>query len=109
MGSVALGFLATDGGLLYGGDLSLLGKQALAVAVVAVFSFTVAFAIGKALDVTVGFRLTEDDEVGGIDQFSHAESGYDLHASAGSARGGGLTHNAGVVRTSKDEERSVRA
>ncbi|MGH3445341.1 MAG: ammonium transporter [Nocardioidaceae bacterium] len=83
LGSVSLGFLATGGGILYGGDLSLLGKQVLAVAVVGTFSFTVAFAAGKLLDLTVGFRLPADEEMLGVDQASHAETGYDLHASVG--------------------------
>ncbi|HET7387230.1 MAG TPA: ammonium transporter [Nocardioidaceae bacterium] len=75
-GSIGLGFLATDGGLVYGGGLSLLGIQVLAVAVVGVFSFTVAFAVGTLLERTVGFRLSADQEMLGVDRVCHGEEGH---------------------------------
>ena len=51
--------------------------------VVGVYSFTVAFILGKLIDKTIGFRLTEDDEVTGVDQVEHAETAYDFLARAG--------------------------
>jgi len=87
LGAVSLGFLASDGGMFYGGDISLLGKQALAVVTVGGFSFVVAFVIGKLLDLTVGFRIDEEAEVDGIDLAAHAESGYDLHVASGPRAG----------------------
>ena len=87
-GSLALGFLSLDGGLFYpGGDVTLLGKQAVAVLSVGAFSFVVAFVLGTLIDLTIGFRVDEDDEVGGIDLGEHSESAYDL---ATSSRGRGL-------------------
>ncbi len=77
-GSVALGFLSLDGGLLYGGDAVLLGKQAVAVLAVGGFSFVSALVLGKLIDLTVGFRLDPEEEAAGIDLAEHAESGYDL-------------------------------
>jgi Amt family ammonium transporter len=88
-GSLAIGFLATAAapsgvnGLFYGGGFSQLGKQALANLVVAVYSFTVAFILGKVIDKTLGFRVTEDDEVTGVDQVEHAETAYDFLGAAG--------------------------
>jgi Amt family ammonium transporter len=111
-GSIALGFLATDGGLFYGGDLSLLGKQTLAVVAVGGFSFTLAFVIGKVLDMVVGFRIDADDEVSGIDLAAHAETGYDLHTASGPLTGSVLAGAAGVPRaaaTPATTERSVTA
>jgi Amt family ammonium transporter len=120
-GSVALGFLATDGGLFYGGDLSLLGKQTLAVLAVGGFSFTFAFGIGKVLDLVVGFRVSSDDEVSGIDLASHAETGYDLHTASGPLTGSLLAGAAAAARsavptpsttgstTGSTDERSVTA
>ncbi len=79
-GALSLGFLAQGEGLFYGGDISLLGKQALAVGAVGGYSFVLAYAIGKALDLTVGFRIPAEDEVEGVDLFAHAETGYDIHS-----------------------------
>jgi Amt family ammonium transporter len=85
-GALSLGFLSNyEGteGLFYGGKISVLGNQALAVICVGGFSFIVAYILGKIIDLTVGFRITEEDEVDGIDLFSHAETGYDIHTSTG--------------------------
>jgi Amt family ammonium transporter len=70
-------------GLFYGGGASQLGRQALANLVVAVYSFTVAFILGKVIDLTIGFRLKEDDEVAGVDQAEHAETAYDFLGASG--------------------------
>ncbi len=94
-GSIAIGLLAAPSsaagaaGLLYGGGsdgLSLLGKQTTAVLAVGTFSFAMAFVIGKLIDATMGFRIDPDDELAGIDQVEHAESGYDLHQGFGGVR-----------------------
>ncbi|MCC5575039.1 ammonium transporter [Microtetraspora sp. AC03309] len=91
IGAVALGIIArypfADGqekGLLYGGPLSQLGVQALGPVVVGLYSFAMAWIIGKIIDKTMGFRITQEEEVTGIDITTHAETGYDLgtiHAS----------------------------
>ena len=87
-GSIALGFLSLDGGLLYPGrDISLLGKQTVAVLAVGTFSFVAAYALGKLIDKTIGFRLDEEDELAGIDLAEHAESGYDLTSATRGQRG----------------------
>ena len=57
-------------GLFYGGGLSLLGKQTLAIPVVAVFAFVVSFIIAKIIDSTFGFRVQPEDEISGIDPLS---------------------------------------
>jgi Amt family ammonium transporter len=91
VGAVALGFVAAypfaDGqekGLFYGGPISQLGVQVLGPVAVGLYSFAMAWIIGKIIDVTMGFRVTQEDEVTGIDITTHAETGYDLgtvHAS----------------------------
>jgi ammonium transporter, Amt family len=89
VGSLAIGFLGTAAapsavdGLFYGGGASQLGKQALANLVVAVYSFTVAFILAKVIDLTIGFRLKEEDEVAGVDQVEHAETAYDFLGASG--------------------------
>ncbi|MCW2825598.1 MAG: ammonia channel protein [Aeromicrobium sp.] len=86
VGTLLIGFLAVgDVGLFYGGDLSQLGKQAVAALVVLAYSFVLTYVIGKLIDVTIGFRVTEEDEVTGIDQVEHLETAYDY---AGSSTGG---------------------
>ena len=47
-------------------------------------SFVATYVIGLVIQKTIGFRLTEEDEVTGIDYVEHAESGYDF-ASLGSS------------------------
>jgi Amt family ammonium transporter len=63
-------------GLTNGGGLEQLGRQALGVIVVAPYSFVVTFGILKALDLTVGIRLDEEDEVAGLDVSQHGERAY---------------------------------
>jgi Amt family ammonium transporter len=95
-GSLAIGLLGTAAapsavdGLFYGGGAGQLGRQALANLIVAPYSFGVAFLLAKVIDLTIGFRLTEDDEVAGVDQVQHAETAYDFLA-AGSGLRGALT------------------
>ena len=86
VGALSLGFIsnyAGSEGLFYGGDIKILGNQALAVGVVAAFSFTVAFILGKVLDLTIGFRVSEEEEVTGIDQTEHLETAYEFAGSGG--------------------------
>ena len=40
----------------------------------ALFSFIIGFAIQK----TIGFRITNEDEIAGVDQVVHGEEGYAL-------------------------------
>ncbi|MEV5958402.1 ammonium transporter [Streptomyces sp. NPDC051987] len=64
-------------GLLYGGGLAQLGRQAVAVAAVAAYAFGVTYGIGKLLDTVLGFRAAEDQEHTGLDLTVHAETAYD--------------------------------
>ena len=57
---------------------TLLGIQALSALIVSVISFVIAFALGFVIEKTIGFRVTTEAEVEGIDIAEHAESGYDL-------------------------------
>ena len=91
-GSLAIGFFGTSvvnsvglNGLFYGGDASLLGKQALGVGMVAVYSFVVTLILGFIIEKTIGFRIQSDKEVEGIDLNEHAESAYEMSSSS---RGG---------------------
>ena len=91
-GSLAVGFFGTQvvnsvgvDGLFYGGGFELLGKQALGVGVVAIYSFVVTLILGFIIEKTIGFRVKAEDEVDGIDLSEHAESAYEMSSSS---RGG---------------------
>lgn len=78
LGTVYLGLFATGQGLFTGGDARLLVVQVLAALGVMVYAFAVAFAIGFAIERTIGFRVTGEDEIAGVDQAVHGEEGYAL-------------------------------
>jgi Amt family ammonium transporter len=82
VGTFLIGLLAAEvvsggvEGLFYGGGLSLLGKQTLAIPVVAIYAFVVSYVIGKVIEATFGFRVQREDEISGIDLAQHAETAY---------------------------------
>src|ERR1700742_5217091 len=82
VGVSLIGLLATavmtsgPRGLFYGGGFGQLGKQALAIVVVALYAFTVSFVLAKLIDRIMGFRLSADDETAGVDFSQHAETAY---------------------------------
>jgi len=86
VGSLLVGVLATqvatgtDGieGLLYGGGLDQLWRQAVAVVAVLAYSFVLSYVLGKVVDKTIGFRIPEEQELTGVDETTHAESGYEI-------------------------------
>lgn len=78
LGTVYLGFFATDVGLFTGGDVRLLVVQVLAAAGVLIYSFVVAWVIGFAIEKTIGFRIRSEEELAGVDVVVHGESGYAL-------------------------------
>jgi len=124
IGSLWLGFFANDAlnsaitgglgsknGLFFGGGGGQLLAQAGASGIVTVYSFGVAFILALVIEKTVGFRVSAEAEVEGIDIAEHAESGYDLNtAGGGSAAGafamagiGGSSSAAPVAQAPKSE------
>ena len=75
-GTMAVGFFAIEGGLFYGGGISLLVTQILGVITIALFSFTVTFMIMKFLKLTIGVRISSEDEEAGIDASSFGVQSY---------------------------------
>jgi Amt family ammonium transporter len=85
VGMVLLGVFATRSinsaganGLVSGGGFHLLGVEVLAAVVTVAFSFTVTWLIAKAIDVTIGLRVSPEDEATGLDLTQHAESAYSM-------------------------------
>jgi Amt family ammonium transporter len=84
VGSLAIGLFADPeffggefmAGLFYGGGLELLGAQALGNAGTIVYCFVVTTLIMLAIKATIGVRVTEEVEYGGLDLAEHAETAY---------------------------------
>ena len=85
VGTLYLGLFATGTGLFTGGDGGQLIVQAIAGFGVLIFSFVVALILGFAIEKTMGFRVTNEDEVAGIDTIVHGEEGYALEGEAQNA------------------------
>jgi Amt family ammonium transporter len=91
VGTLMIGLVASESvagraGLLLGGGGGLLADQAVAAVAVMAYSFVVALVLALAIKAVMGLRVSEEDEITGIDQTVHAESGYEL---TGIGAGGG--------------------
>jgi Amt family ammonium transporter len=106
VGTLLIGLLATEAapagvnGLFYGGGVGQLWSQTFAAVSVMLYSLVVAGIIGLILKKTMGVRVTEDDEVAGVDTAVHAEVGYEL----GQSGGGGAFAGIGQHATRSKEE-----
>ena len=83
-GALATGIFATVAvnaagadGLIYG-SAALLWKQFIAIAASGAYSFIVTLIILKVVDMAIGLRVCQEDEVQGLDLTQHSESGYNL-------------------------------
>ncbi len=82
LGALATGLFASkvinpagaDG--LFFGNPGQLGIQVLATVVTAVFSFVATLIILKVIDLIIGIRVQEEDEIMGLDLSQHNETGY---------------------------------
>jgi len=61
---------------LFFGNAAQFGIQVVTVLASAAFSFIVTFLILKLVDVTIGLRISEEDESAGLDLSQHSETGY---------------------------------
>ena len=64
--------------LLYGGSFYQLIVQAVGAFAILIYSFGLAWIIGTVIQKTMGFRITNEDEVAGVDTIVHGEEGYAL-------------------------------
>ncbi|WP_343061417.1 ammonium transporter [Nocardioides luti] len=96
VGTLLIGLFSTsDGaagidGLFYGGGFGSLGDQALGALIAIVWSGVATAIIGYAIKFTIGWRVSEEDEVNGIDLAEHGESAYDLHTGVGGGSSTGV-------------------
>jgi ammonium transporter, Amt family len=102
--AIALGGGNTSAGLFYGGGFHQLIRQTIGASSVLAFSAIGTLVIALALKYTIGLRLNVEDEVGGIDEAEHAESGYDF---ATTTSGSVLPHSSLPGSSSRDLEERV--
>jgi ammonium transporter, Amt family len=81
-GALATGLFASkainaagNNGLFFGNP-SLVGIQAISLVSAWIYSFVVTLIILKVLDRTMGLRVSEEHEIGGLDISQHGEAGY---------------------------------
>ena len=89
VGTLLIGFLAdpaTSGdaanpgvaGLFYGGGLEQFWKQLIGVGGMVAFSLVMTYIIALIIKAVIGWRVSAQEELGGIDLAEHSEVGYDL-------------------------------
>jgi Amt family ammonium transporter len=88
VGALLTGLLASVAVNAFDGGIVQLGKQAIGVGATLAFSFVVTLGILKAVDALVGLRVSEEEEVTGLDLSQHSEVGYTF-----GDRGGQVTEN----------------
>jgi ammonium transporter, Amt family len=83
VGSLLLGFFADTAvnslgfdGVFFGGGADLLLDQLVAVGATIVFTGVISFVLAKVIDLTIGLRVTPEQEAEGLDITQHAETGY---------------------------------
>jgi Amt family ammonium transporter len=62
-------------GLIHGNGMQF-AKQLAGVAAVGAFAFTATWVLGKIVDITIGLRVKEEEEVVGLDISQHGERAY---------------------------------
>jgi len=75
-GTVLVGIFATDGGLLYGGGADLLITQTVGVWAIGLWTLSTSFVLFKFIDMTIGLRVAEEEEIVGLDLKEHGVCSY---------------------------------
>jgi Amt family ammonium transporter len=87
VGSILVGFFATDGGLFYGGGINKIIIQLIGVLAVAAWVAITMTIIFKVIDKLIGLRVPAEVEIDGLDYHEHgllsAYSGFDIHDVSG--------------------------
>ena len=78
-GAIMTGVFATVGATgLLSGNFKQLMTQLIAVVAAGAYAFIVTFVLAFILDKTMGLRVDKEDEIMGLDQTQHSESGYNM-------------------------------
>ena len=76
LGTVLTGVFATDGGLLYGGGPGMLLVQLVGVGAIALWTLSTTLLLFKAIEKTVGLRVSPEEEALGLDLKEHGTESY---------------------------------
>ncbi|MDX2469543.1 MAG: ammonium transporter, partial [SAR324 cluster bacterium] len=76
VGTILLGFLDAENGLFYGGGFALLKSQIIGVVSIGAWAFLSSLVLFKIVDMVIGLRVSEEDEVTGLDLTEHGASAY---------------------------------
>jgi Amt family ammonium transporter len=76
LGTIMVGFFASEGGLLFGGGTSLLVTQLIGVIAVMAWAMGLGFLIFFIAKKTIGIRVTRKEEEKGLDISEHGEQAY---------------------------------
>ncbi len=96
-GTLAIGLFAKyddaflgreDAGLFYGGGIDQLLMQALFVVIVAAWVLTTTGILFSVLKATIGLRVSEEEELAGLDVMEHGGPGYHTESFGGVGGGG---------------------
>jgi len=75
-GTLSFGLFAMDGGLFYGGGFKQLGVQLLGAGTAFVWAFALGMILFAVLKRTIGLRVTEEEELKGLDIGEHGMEAY---------------------------------
>jgi len=80
-GTLMVGLFAEEAfggvnGLLFGGGTTLLAVQAIGVVSVFIWTFGTAIALFKLIDLTIGLRVSREEELKGLDISEHGAEAY---------------------------------
>lgn len=76
VGLFADGTYADISGLFFGGGIQQLGVQALGAAVAVAWALALGFITFKVMDMTLGIRVSPEEELAGLDVFEHGSPAY---------------------------------
>lgn len=76
LGTILVGFFATDGGLLYGGGFDKLIIQITGVSAIVAWAVVTSFIVLFILKKTMGLRVTKEEEIDGLDIHEHGTNVY---------------------------------
>ncbi len=76
LGTVLVGFFATDGGLLYGGGFNMIGSQLMGSLTVGIWASLCGIVLFWSIKKIHGLRVTARIEEEGLDIYEHGETAY---------------------------------
>jgi Amt family ammonium transporter len=92
-GTLAVGLFNTETGLFYGGGISQLFHQIIGIVAIGAFTIAFSFIVWTALKATLGIRVTQEEEIHGLDLGEHGMEAYHGFAKEGDTFVGGGSSN----------------